>query len=262
MPIQATRIERGWRYLQADNLRNAEREFQAALKLQPSFHPAETGLGYLELARARCQGRRAAIRSRAWSATRAYVPALVGRGQALLELGRDGDALASFEAALKADPSLTDLQGRIEVLRFRARAGQPGARQGGERRGAVGLRRAPPTLRRLPRRPNRHFSIAIWRSSSARRASRRWRSSSFARPSSLDPADARSLAQIGAILEEQGDVAGALDAYEKARALDPAEVPAERLAAAARRGGAGQDCRRSTARFRRRRSRRAATSRR
>ena len=48
------------------------------------------------------------------------MPALVGRGQALLELGRDGDALASFEAALKADPSLTDLQGRIEVLRFRA----------------------------------------------------------------------------------------------------------------------------------------------
>jgi Tfp pilus assembly protein PilF len=49
--IQTTRIERGWRYLQADNQRNAQREFEAALKLQPSFHPASTGLGYVELAR-------------------------------------------------------------------------------------------------------------------------------------------------------------------------------------------------------------------
>ena len=40
----------------------------------------------------------------------------------------------------------------------------------------------------------------------------------------------RSCAQNGAILEEQGDVAGALDAYEKARAIDPAEVPADRIA--------------------------------
>src|SRR5262245_17537852 len=35
---QATRIERGWRLLQADNLRAAEREFESAIKLQPSFH--------------------------------------------------------------------------------------------------------------------------------------------------------------------------------------------------------------------------------
>ena len=48
-----------------------------------------------------------------------------------------------------------------------------------------------------------------------------------------------SLAQIGAILEEQGDSAGALEAYEKARAIDPNEVPANRIGAAARRGVAG-----------------------
>ena len=48
------------------------------------------------------------------------MPALVGRGQALLELQRDAEALASFEAALAADPSLTELRGRVDVLRFRA----------------------------------------------------------------------------------------------------------------------------------------------
>ncbi len=44
--------------------------------------------------------------------------ALVGKGQALLELERPADALASFEAAQHADPQLT-LAPRIETLRFR-----------------------------------------------------------------------------------------------------------------------------------------------
>ena len=44
--------------------------------------------------------------------------ALVGKGQALLELERPADALASFEAAQQADPQLT-LAPRIETLRFR-----------------------------------------------------------------------------------------------------------------------------------------------
>ena len=56
-------------------------------------------------------------------------------------------------------------------------------------------------------------------------ADRQTRSSITARPSSSMPSDARSLAGIGAILESQGDVIGALAAYERARAIDPAEVP-------------------------------------
>src|SRR5690606_13735652 len=85
---QMTRIERGWRYPQADSQRNAEREFQAARKAQPSFHPAATGLGYVELARREADE---AIRlfDRALESEPGYVPALVGRGQALLALGRD-----------------------------------------------------------------------------------------------------------------------------------------------------------------------------
>ncbi len=41
----------------------------------------------------------------------------------------------------------------------------------------------------------------------------------------MDAADAHSLAAIGAILEAQDDVLGALSSYERARAIDPAEVP-------------------------------------
>ena len=215
---QATRIERGWRYLQSDNLRGAEREFESALKLQPSFHPAQTGLGYIGLARKDADD--AVVRfERALEREAAYVPALVGRGQALLELKRDGEALSSFEAALKADASL-DRSARAASrccasapCRTTWRGPRPPATAG------AGPRPVPPTTRRSWPRPIRRSSIAISRSSSARPASRRRRSSTFGRPFRSIASDARSQAQIGEILEEQGDAEGALEAYlEGARA--------------------------------------------
>lgn len=227
--IQITRIERGWRYLQSDNPRNAEREFQSALKLQPSFHPAATGLGYLELAR-RQPGDAVAFFDRALGSDVSYVPALVGRGQALLELQRDGEALASFEAAVKGDPSLRDLQARIEVLRFRAvqdnlaRAkASTDAGRWNEARAAYGqaIAASPESafLYRdlgLVERKAGELALAL---------------EHFRRATTLDPADAVSQAQIGNILEEQGDIAGALAAYEKARGMDPGAVPEEHLIA-------------------------------
>jgi hypothetical protein len=50
-PAAVTSQGRGWQFLQAGDLRNAEREFKVALILAPQFYPAETGLGYVELAR-------------------------------------------------------------------------------------------------------------------------------------------------------------------------------------------------------------------
>jgi tetratricopeptide (TPR) repeat protein len=41
----------------------------------------------------------------------------------------------------------------------------------------------------------------------------------------IDPNDARAHAQIGGILEERNDIAGAIAEYEKAALIDPAEVP-------------------------------------
>ena len=43
--------DRGWAFLQAGDLKSAEREFAAALKAAPAFYPAEAALGYVELAR-------------------------------------------------------------------------------------------------------------------------------------------------------------------------------------------------------------------
>jgi tetratricopeptide (TPR) repeat protein len=227
--IQVTRIERGWRYLQSDNARNAEREFQAALDLQPTFHPAATGLAYLELARKR-PGDAVAYFDRALDADVAYVPALVGRGQALLELNREGEALASFEAAIKVDPSLTELQSRIQVLRLRAvqenLARAKAASDAGrwtEARAAYGQAIAASPESAFLYRDLGHVERKAGELALALEH--------FRQAAALDPTDAVSLAQVGSILEEQGDTAGALVAYEKARSVDSTAVPAERLAA-------------------------------
>ena len=111
---------RGWTLLQAGDLKSAEREFGAALKTQPAFYPAETSLGYLELAR---KDARAALphfdRALELNAQHDDVSAFLGRATALLALNREAEALAALESALAADPSQADLARRVEVLKFR-----------------------------------------------------------------------------------------------------------------------------------------------
>src|SRR5688572_20382892 len=46
----AASYERGWRFLQAGDFRNAERELSASLRASPDFLPAHTAAGYLDLA--------------------------------------------------------------------------------------------------------------------------------------------------------------------------------------------------------------------
>jgi tetratricopeptide (TPR) repeat protein len=220
---QRQRIDRGWQYLQLDDHRNAEREFASALKQQPSYYPAETALAYVALAR---RNEKDAIErfDRALKSDAAYVPALVGRGQALLELDRIGDALASFEAALAADPSMTGLRSRVDVLRVRAmqdtlaRAKTAAeARRWDEAKAAY--------QQAIAASPDSAFlyrDLGIVEQQAGRLTEAL---EHFRRAVQLDAADAKSLAAIGGILERQGDVMGALSSYERARAIDPVEVP-------------------------------------
>jgi tetratricopeptide (TPR) repeat protein len=225
---QATLIENGWRFLQADNFRNATRAFQDVLKRQSSFHPAEAGLGYVNLAERNPQSALGHF-DRALQSSSDYVPALVGRGQALLALNRDADALASFEAALKLDGSLTDLKSRVEVLRFRglqanlARASAASA--AGDWAGARAAYE-----QAIAASPDSAFlfrDLAIVERKAGETAAAL---EHLTKAIALDANDARAHAELGAILAEHGDTTGALASYEKARAIDPAEVPAETIA--------------------------------
>src|SRR6266511_2178960 len=225
---QIAQIEVGWRFLQADNLRNAERTFGDLLKARPSFYAAAAGLGYVQLA-----GRdpKSAVTQfdRALQSATTYVPALVGRGEALLELNRDAEALASFEAAIKLDPSLADLRSRVEVLRFRglqdslarAKAASEAARWDEARAAYNEAIAASPESAFL----YRDLGLVDRKAGDTAAALEHLR-----KAVELDPNDARAHAQLGIILEEQNDLTAALAAYEKAQSIDPSEVPPDVLA--------------------------------
>jgi tetratricopeptide (TPR) repeat protein len=215
----AERVDAGWRYLQNDDLRAAEREFQAVLQRSPGFAPASAGQGYVLLAR-RNHERALTAFDAALKGMPDYAPALVGRGQALLELKRDGEALAAFEAAVAADPSLTSLQPRIAVLRFRnvqdiieaARAAAAAGRLADARVAYGRAIAASPDSAFL----HREIGVLERRQGDADTALRHLRQAV-----ELDPSDAESLTDIGAVLEQRRDYAGAEDAYRKAASLEP-----------------------------------------
>jgi tetratricopeptide (TPR) repeat protein len=226
-------IDRGWRFLQSGDQGNADREFSSALERTPGLYPAQTGLAYVALAR-RDHDRALAAFGAVLQAEPAYVPALVGRGQALLGTGRDEAALAAFEAALAADASLADVRRRVEVLRFRniqdviegARAAATAGRREEARSAYVRALEASPDSAFL----HRELADVERRLGATGAALDRFR-----RASTLDPGDATSLIQIGELLEQQQDFAGAEAAYRNAADIEPSGDLSRRIAVAAER---------------------------
>ena len=216
---QAAAVDRGWRFLQNDDLKSAEREFAAALKAAPDFAPARTGEGYVALAR---QDSASALERFELALRTApnYAPALVGKGQALLSSNRDSEARGAFEAALKSDPSLTGLSARIDVLRFReiqnliasARAAMNAGRLQDARAAYQRAIAATPDTAVL----YRELGTVERRLGNAGAALEQ-----LNRAVTLEPSDAVALAQLGELLEERGDFGGAETAYRKAAGVDP-----------------------------------------
>lgn len=181
--------DRAWRFLQTGDLRNADREVSAALKVDAAFYPAETTGGYVELARKDYKSALTRF-DRALASRTDYVSALVGRGQALASLNREDDALAAFQAALLLDRSLADVQRRVEVLRFRSVQRQVTAARQAVRAGkAVEAIRA--------------YRNAIESS----------------------PESAFLYRELAALEREQGDAEAALGHYRQANALDATDAP-------------------------------------
>src|SRR5262245_13334393 len=108
---------RGWAFLQNGDFKPAEYEFAAALQNDPSFFPAETSLGYLALARRDAKGALPHF-DRVLAEHADDNAALNGKGQALLALNREDEALAVFERALAADPNQPEVTRRVDVLKF------------------------------------------------------------------------------------------------------------------------------------------------
>jgi tetratricopeptide (TPR) repeat protein len=218
-PVAAL-FTRGWAFLQTGDLKTAEREFLAATTADPGFPPAETALGYVELARKEPNEALPHFERVLQSQRRPYVPALLGQAQALLALNREADALTSLEAALTADPSLNDVRRRVEVLKFRSLEQQIAhardlARLGRTDEAAQAYTSA---IASSPESPFLYREIAaIERQKGNLDAAL----ADFRRALALDPGDARSLDQVGQILESRDDLEGAEKAYADALAVEP-----------------------------------------
>jgi tetratricopeptide (TPR) repeat protein len=219
--------DRGWRFLQAGDLKSAERELTATLKATPSFYPAETGLGFVELARSDAK---AALQhfDRAVDREPSYAPALVGRGQALLALNRDADAAAAFEAAAVADPSLTDLPRRVAVLKFRGLEQTIGAAREAARAGKPdeAARAYESAIASSPDSAflYRELAVVDRQKGDADAALEHLR-----KAVALDPTDARSLEQIGDVLDSRNDYEGATKAFSDASAIEPSDALARKI---------------------------------
>ena len=220
---------RGWAFLQAGDLRTAEREFAAALKTQPAFYPAETSLGYLELAR---KDVKAALphfeRALELNAKHDDVAAYLGKAQALLALNREADALAAFEGALAADPSQTELARRVEVLKFRnVEQGLARAREAA--RGGRLVDAAQAYAAAIASSPDSAFLYRELAAVERQKGDADAALEHFRKAAALDPGDAKTLAQIGELLEGRGEFEDAAKAYAEALAIEPGAALEKRL---------------------------------
>jgi tetratricopeptide (TPR) repeat protein len=213
---------RGWTFLQAGDLSNAQREFSSALKAAPDFYPAEISLGYVELARNDASAAPVALShfDKVLKSRPADPSALVGRGQASLALNRESDALAAFEAAAAADPSLADVSRRAAVLRFRGvQEGLANARAAA-RAGRLdeAIRAYTTAIASSPASPFLYRELAGVERQKGDAATAL---EHFRKAVELDATDASSLVQIGELLEMGGDPGGATKAYVAALAIEP-----------------------------------------
>jgi len=229
----ASAIDTGWRFLQNDNLRDADRSFSTAIKRSPAFYPAIAGEGWVALARG---NRERALMNfdAALAVDRAYVPALIGRGQALLAQKKDDEALTAFEGALAIDSSLADVRRRVEVLRFRKvqdlidRA-HAASRAGRADDAVAAYKRA------IDASPDSAFLYRELATVERKQGNPKDALAHFRKAVDLDPTDATSWVEVGTLLEDQQDIDGALAAYRRAAAIESSPELTARIAAATER---------------------------
>ena len=224
-----TRHQQAWQTLQSGDLKNADREFGILLTASQDFHPAETGRGYVALAR---KDYKAALQhfDRAIGISGDYAPAHAGRGQTLLAMNEPARALASFDAALAADPSLSGIRSVADVLRFKGlQSNVAAARQAADAGRFSDAREV--YLKAIEATPDSPF---LYRELSMVERRDGKLDAAFERAMKaleLEPNDARNHVVLADVLEAQGQFQKAADAIAAALALEPNEALARRAEA-------------------------------
>lgn len=228
-PTVWERHRTSWATLQSGDARAADRGFNALLKESPAFYPAAAGLGYAALARKDANAALAHF-ERALDANATYAPALAGRGEALLVSGRPDAALDAFQAALAADPSLTALRSRVDVLKFRGvqqhiesarKAADAGRSEEARREYLAAIAASPQSaflyreLASVERRTGDTASALVHAEQAV----------------ALDPADVRALTLIAEVREASGEWTRAADAYAAVHAVEPSDAVSAKIEA-------------------------------
>jgi tetratricopeptide (TPR) repeat protein len=218
-----------WQWFQAGDLPRAETGFLAVLKRSPQFYPSETALGYVELARKNI-GPAIERFDRVLQAQPNYVPAIVGRGEALLADSREPEALAAFELAVKVDPQLQAIARRVEVLRARAlQENVAAARKAAQ---ANQLAEAAQLYEQaIAASPQSAFLVRDLADVELKQGKTDEALARYRRVIELDPSDAASRTRIGEILDARGDLQGALTMYVEANDLEPSAELRRRMSA-------------------------------
>lgn len=215
----ARQHERAWLQLQAGDPKGAERTLRDLLKKAPRAYPSQASLGFARLAQDQPAD---ALQwfDRALAADKAFVPALVGRGEALVVLGREGEAFEAYQAVIEQAPDQPVALRRIEVLRFRAVQSDVAAAQGalaGER-----LDEARDHYQRaIKASPDSAFLYRDLADVERRLDHGELARALVDRALALDANDARAWALRGGLREAAGESEAAVGDYRRALDLDP-----------------------------------------
>lgn len=213
------RVTEGWQLLQGGQIARARRAFAEASRREPSYFPAMAGAAYAALAAGEAMAS-VDLFGRVLSVAPDYGPALVGRGLARLGAGEDAGALADFERALAVRPDVAGLATRVEVLRLRRlqvlveRAREAVADGRIDDAAATYLA----AIDTSPESAFLHRELGLLERARGASAPAM---AALRRATDLDAADTVSLVALGELLETEGDLAGAEDAYRRAAAIDP-----------------------------------------
>ncbi len=211
--------DRAWKQLQTGDPRGAERTLRAVLQRTPAFYPSQAAIGFARLALDDGDGALEWF-DRALARRGDYTAALVGRAEALLELGREGEAFAAYRRVLEVAPDQPVAVRRTQVLRLRAvqsdvARGQRAVASGDFAEAREAFERA---LEASPESGFLHRDLARVAHALGDDDEAVVRAT---RAIELDADDAEAYAIRGRVKASRDDVDGALDDLRRARRLDP-----------------------------------------
>jgi predicted negative regulator of RcsB-dependent stress response len=158
------------------------------------------------------------------------VPAIVARGQTLLAQGREPEALAAFESALKYDPTLTEVGRRVEVLRaLQAQETVATARSAAQAGRLDEAARA--YEQAIAASPESAFLYRDLADVEAKQSRGDQALEHYRKAIQLDSSDVTSMTRIAETLEARDDIEGAVAMYNQANGIEPSVEVGRRLGA-------------------------------